>query len=143
MRWHVPLVDDGDNVTNVSEIEDEADRLSHGFGAQTGALRLRCNSEADLGLLPIGRDANADIAKQFVGVSIRDPKLGPGSARKEAHVAHVLDESRRLVVRLWLPPLELAHDRVMPIRLKSGEIGELEPPQHDAAGTSGKRIGNV
>lgn len=141
MRCHVPLVNHGDNVTNVSEIEDEADRLSHGFGAQAGALRLRGNSETDLGLLPVGRDANAHIAKQFAGVSIRDPELDPGSGRKEAHVAHVLDKSRRLVVRLRLPPLKLAHNRVVPVRLKSAEIAELEPPQHDAAGTSGKRIG--
>lgn len=103
-------------------------------------MRTRCHGEADLSFLPIGRDAHADIANQFVGASIRDPKLDPGATRKEVHVAHVLDKPRRLVVGLRLPPLELAHVRVTPIGLKSGEIGKFEPPHDDAAGTSGKRI---
>jgi hypothetical protein len=140
LGWYVPSINDGDDPTDISVIEDEADHLSHGFGAQAGILRTRCHGEADLGLLPIGRGADADITNQFVGGSIRDPKLDPGATRKEAQVAHVLDKPRRLVVGLRLPSLELAHGRVTPIGLKSGEIDEFEPPQHDAAGTSRKLI---
>ena len=100
-------------------------------------MRTRCHGEADLGLLPVSRDTNADISNQIVSVLIRDPKLDPGSARKEIHVVHVLYKPSCLVVGLRLPPLELAHVRVTPVGLKSCEIGEFEPPQHDATGIRG------
>ena len=140
MRSHVPCVDDGDDPADVSVIEMRPIHLSHGFGAPAGALRTRCHREADLGLLAVSRNADANIANQFVGRSIRDPKLDPGSARKKVHVAHILYEPRGLIVGLGIPVLELAHVRVTPVGLKAGEIGEFEPPQHDAAGPSRKRI---
>ena len=129
MRSHVPCVDDGDDLTDIRVIEDETDHLSHGFGAWAGALRTRCHGEADLCLLTVSRETDANIANQFVVVLIRDSKLDPGSASKEPHVAHVLDKPRRLVVGLWLPPLELAHLRVTPIEYEGLERCEGEQPQ--------------
>jgi hypothetical protein len=140
MGLDVPFVGDGDDGSHVCVFEDEVDQGSHGFGAQPNALRITGYGEADLGPLVIGADADPCIANQFVRGTTGDPKLDPSLAGEEVYLAHLINEPRRLMVRLRFPALVPADLWIMPIGLKPGEIDEFESPEHDSAAASGKGI---
>lgn len=92
---------DTSNISTVSNAKhllytcgakEQLQSLTDCSGSDTAPLSSRRKSKADLSVEPIGRDEDADVADELIGLALSDTKLDPVTGCEQRCFAHLGEE---------------------------------------------------
>lgn len=96
---NIATVRNAKHLRHARDGKEEPESVTDRSGSDAASLRGRRKSKADLPGQPVGRNEDADVANESIGIALGDTKLNPITECEKRCFAHFGEERQSLGIR--------------------------------------------